>query len=212
MLYVLLDVKNPTEEKNIKSQTYVCILYVYIIVIKNITTPSNGSLGSRIDEERSEMWNVFLTCKSREASNFRTQCTHTRDFCPMGTLHWVSYKIQKAFINQKWVLYCLTASNWNKSRTHIYLFTSKLLHRRECYASRWFGRRIDIRHENNGCTSLKEYYLFKIIYNKYLHFDSTRNESDGSLFYSYFLGCSTGFDFMGIRESHPRNMRGIKCL
>ena len=55
MLYVLLDVKNPTEEKNIKSQTYVCILYVYIIVIKNITTPSNGSLGSRIDEERSEM-------------------------------------------------------------------------------------------------------------------------------------------------------------
>ena len=48
--------------------------------IGNFTTPSNGSLGSRIDEERSEMRNVFATCKSREASNFLTQCTYDENF------------------------------------------------------------------------------------------------------------------------------------
>ena len=54
-----------------------CESYLY----ENIITPSKESLGSRIDEERSEMRNVLATCKSREASNFLTQCTYKNYFC-----------------------------------------------------------------------------------------------------------------------------------
>ena len=38
------------------------------------------------------MRNVLATCKSREASNFRTQCTY-EIFFSVGTFHWVSLMI-----------------------------------------------------------------------------------------------------------------------
>ena len=52
------------------------------------TTFNNGSLGSRIDEERSELWYVMWIAEFSESSNFRTHIAPSG--IPEGMPVWVS--------------------------------------------------------------------------------------------------------------------------
>ena len=94
---------------NLYHLTTFCLKYIMNILIQN-TTFNNGSLGSRIDEERSEMRYVMWIAEFSESSNLWTHIALSG--IPKSMLVWVSVNTLKISIycNRMWTWVIPTTS------------------------------------------------------------------------------------------------------